>query len=330
MDELFYYNNVKYKIIKHLRGERSQLELSLEMGYQFNQVHKWEVGTKSMNLFDFMDYCDVFSISIEKVFEKVFQLDLTNVPEEDIFSKLHLHLGPKSKSELTTLLEVNKSTMYRWFKGNGTPDLALIFYWIDKTTQFFPDIVSAIIGKKAAMEIISNKEPLIERRVKYSKYPYLAAVEFFLQLKKYREHPIHSNSFIAKELGLTEQEVEISINELLRCDCVCLEEGKYFINFTRTDIGSIDVEGSAKMGRYWTQKSLDRFSTSNGVPVNTGEKSNIWAYRVLPVPRQLDSEIKQKISLCIQDIIRLVETSEYEADDVKALTFHMFNAQDPS
>jgi DNA-binding XRE family transcriptional regulator len=330
MDELFYYNSIKYKLIRHLRADRSQLELSLEMGYQFNQVHKWEVGSKALNLSDFMDYCEVFDISIERVFKTVFQLNLNNIPEEDIFAKLHTHLGPKSKQDLTSLLGVNKSTLYRWYKGNGTPDLALIFYWIDKTTQYFPDVISAIIGSKSALEIVGNKEPLIERRVKYSKYPYLAAVEYFFKLKKYRDLPNHSVSFIAQELGLSEQEVEISINELIRCNCIYLDEGKYALNFSRTDIGTIDVEASARMGKYWTQKSVDRFTTPNGVPMHTGEPSNMWAYRVLPVPKKLDSVIKEKISLCIQDIIKTVEDSNEEADEVKALIFHMYNVQGPS
>jgi transcriptional regulator with XRE-family HTH domain len=330
MDELFYYNNVKYKIIKYLRGDKSQLELSYELGYNFNQVHKWEVGSKAFTLFDFMDYCEIFNISIEEKFKTIFSMDLSNVPEEKIFNKLHTYLGPKSKTELTALLGVNKSTLYRWLKGNGTPDLALIFYWIDQTTQYFPDTISQIIGKKAGLELISNKGLNIKRRDKYTNYPYLASVEFFFRLKKYREHPGHDEKFIAKELGLTEQEVKTSIEELLRCNSIYLENGKYSINFTRTDIGSINVEASAKMGKYWTNKTLERFTTENGVPKNTGDASSMWAYRIIPVPKKLDSVIKEKMALCIQDIIKTVETSSYEADEVKALVIHMFNVQDPN
>ena len=60
----------------------------------------------------------------------------------------------------------------------------------------------------------------------------------------------------------------------------------------------------------------------------TGEISNMWAYRIIPIPRSLEMDIKEKFSLCFKEVTELIEESKDPSDVIKAFVFHMFDAGD--
>lgn len=44
-------------LIRGMRGSRTQLQMSQELGYKFNQWHKWESGQKAVSWEDFKKIC---------------------------------------------------------------------------------------------------------------------------------------------------------------------------------------------------------------------------------------------------------------------------------
>jgi transcriptional regulator with XRE-family HTH domain len=328
MEDLFYYNNIKFKILTGLRGELSQIELSKQLGFNFNQVHKWEVGSKAMSLHDFSDYCAYFGVSVKEAFLTVFMFDIESLDQKKTFEKYYKFFGPDDKTELARLLDINRSTLYRWFDGKGSPDLALLFYWIDKRTQYLADLVHQIVGEQSAWSILSEKKPEATRRLKYAEIPSMAAIEAYIRLNDYKKMKVHSNELIAINLNLPVTDVALSINELERCGEIRLVGEKYIVQPNRTDIGHIDTAASAKIAKYWTNKCLERFSTTDGVPNKTGDPSNMWCYRVLPVPSNLETKVKEKLSRCYMEIIEMMEEYECSDGDVKAIVIHYFNVKD--
>lgn len=311
-----------------MRGNLSQKELSENLGFNFNQVHKWEAGTKGMNLTDFVKYCDYFNISFTEHFARVFGIFIKDINQKEIFEKLHKSFGPADKKDLADLLMVNKSTLYRWFDGKGAPDFSLILYWIDKRTQYLPDLLVYLVGEQNSWGIISDRKSVVERRTKYSVYPLLPAVEGFLHLDAYKNLEKHSNKIIADELNISISDVEDCLAELVSCEDIEMVNGLYKINTVQTDIGHIDVSSSAKLAKFWTQKCVDRFNTEDGIPKGTGNSNNLWAYRILPVPVELEAEIKEKITICFREVTELARNYEKDDGKVKVFITHFFNVSD--
>jgi transcriptional regulator with XRE-family HTH domain len=269
MNDLFYYSNVKYKLLASIRGNVSQKELSENLGFNFNQVHKWEAGTKGMSLGDFIIYCSHFNIQFAEHFARVFGIFIEDISQKEIFEKFYKTYGPVDKKELAELLMVNKSTLYRWFDGKGGPDFSLLLYWIDKRTQYLPDLIVYLVGEQNSWGIISDKKSVVERRTKYSQFPLLPAVEGFLHLDGYKKLKIHSNQIIADELNISIADVVDCLAELVRCEDIVMVDGLYKIETGKTDIGHIDVISSAKLAKFWSQKCVDRFNTKDGIPKGT-------------------------------------------------------------
>lgn len=329
MNDLFYYSNVKYKLLASIRGNISQKDLSEKLGFNFNQVHKWEAGTKGMSLSDFSKYCAYFNIALDKHFATIFSFFMEGLNQKEIFDKMYKSFGPFDKKELAELLEVNKSTLYRWFDGKGGPDFALILYWIDRRTQYLPDLIVHLVGEQNSWSIISDKKETVERRLKYSQYPLLPAVEGFLYLDSYRKLKEHSNQFIADTLNISISDVIDCLAELVRCEEIVMVDHLYSINNTgKTDIGHVDVASSAKLGKFWTQKCVERFNTPDGIPKGTGNSNNLWAYRVLPVPAEIEVELKEKLMICLREISERADSYEGGEGQVKALVAHFFNVAD--
>jgi transcriptional regulator with XRE-family HTH domain len=330
MDEyFFYYHSIKYKLLQQLRGELSQNQLSEKLGYKFNQYHKWEIGSKSLSLFDFIDICDVLGLDFFKAIEKVFIINLKDQNEAQIFEKLYLLLGPEDKDQLAELLDINKSTLYRWLKGKGSPDLSIILFWIDKRTQYLKSFMSELIGKYDADRILKEDSKRVDQYKIYKDYPYLPALEYYFYTTQYDKARHIGISAIANDLNLSVEQVEIGIQTLLNNNAITIDDDKkYTINHKRKDLGTMHISTSAAVGKYWTQKSLDRFNTPDHIPIKTGEASNMWAWRIIPVPKSLEMPIKERFSLCFKDITEMIEEHEGPADSIKAFVFHMFDAGD--
>ena len=100
MNDLFYYSNVKYKLLASIRGNVSQKELSESLGFNFNQGHKWEAGTKGMSLNDFLNYCSYFNISLSSHFATIFAIFIEGFDQKQIFEKMYPTFGHVDKKEL--------------------------------------------------------------------------------------------------------------------------------------------------------------------------------------------------------------------------------------
>ena len=237
MDEyFFYYHSIKYKLLHHLRGNLSQNQLSEKLGYKFNQYHKWEIGSKSLSLFEFIDICNILEIDLYRAIERVFIVNLKDQNEAQIFEKLYLLLGPDDKDQLAELLDINKSTLYRWLKGKGSPDLSVILYWIDQRTQYLKSFITEIIGKKYADEILRPDSDRIDQYKMYKDFPYLPALEYYFYTTQYDKAKTIGTSAIAKDLNLTVDQVEAGIKTLLNNNAIMKDSNdNYIINHRRKD-----------------------------------------------------------------------------------------------
>lgn len=323
------YENIKFKLLKSIRGSHTQIEVSRMLGFSFNQYSKWESGEKALSLFEFIDIGKVLKLDLGKMFKILFVISLDGIDEKDLFKIIYTKIGPADKSELADLLNVSQPTLYRWLNGNGILEFSLFLMWIDNRTQYLVDALSSLIGNSKTRNILFEETKVITRlRNSYYQYPYMPVVQYFFTTSRYKSLPDKSPCYIAQETGLTVKEVEDSIDVLLQLKIIKKVESHYENSLSTTNLGNMDMQGSARFAKYWTEKAVKRFDTDTGIPINTGDTSNMWLFRVIPVPEELDAEVKSRIALCFSEIFNLVSNSELPATNVKSVICHYYNVED--
>ena len=66
------YQQLAEQIVRHLRGDITQRQLSANLGFTFNQVGKWESGATQIKWDDFLYLCKILEVPIEKYFRNTF------------------------------------------------------------------------------------------------------------------------------------------------------------------------------------------------------------------------------------------------------------------
>ena len=108
------YQNLAKEIVVGLRGQLSQRDLSAKLGFQFNQVGKWEAGATLFHWQDFTKLCEVLEIPWRKHAGEVFLFHST--PEDHsfpIFSILCQFHGPLDLDDVATALHKSRSSIQR-------------------------------------------------------------------------------------------------------------------------------------------------------------------------------------------------------------------------
>lgn len=89
-----FYSQLSREIIIHLRGGRTQTELSSLLGYSFNQVSKWESGATLFLWQNFIDLNEALQLPWSKNFNDCFAFNTNlKVEERPVFEILSHFFG---------------------------------------------------------------------------------------------------------------------------------------------------------------------------------------------------------------------------------------------
>lgn len=66
------HDHLAREIVRALRGEDTQRDLSQKLGFSFNQIGKWESGTTHISWDDFVHLASQMGFAVEKHFRRIF------------------------------------------------------------------------------------------------------------------------------------------------------------------------------------------------------------------------------------------------------------------
>ncbi|NOT80848.1 MAG: helix-turn-helix transcriptional regulator [Bacteriovoracaceae bacterium] len=136
------YQLLAQEILRTIRKDLSQRELSQNLGYSFNQVGKWESGATQIKMDDFILFSQSLNIEIEKHFRSSYSFFNPEFSVPTLIQALDITIN------FNTILDKNfHRTLLKWKNGTTVPDFAEILKLMGRTPP---------ISGKLSLQILNN------------------------------------------------------------------------------------------------------------------------------------------------------------------------------
>lgn len=322
------YQKLTQDLLLVLRGDRAQVDMDRLLGHQFNQWHKWESGQKKFRWKDWVKVNQALGYDLPQLLESFLGQDVSeNLQGFHIFNQFRTKFGNLNLHELSRFLETHPSKLRRLLANDQDLEFSLFLKFLGNCSRVLPAFIEPYSS--------SRLNPLISRKVKsYSiqrnleaQFPWLASLEAALELRDYKSSTIHSDVLLANLTGLPVSSVRVGLKLLQDNEAITWSNNKFHLVMKRIDMESPSLFESAQLARHWTEKSLQRFETPDGVP----QSKKGFAYRIYPASKKSQQQILEKARQFVGDIHRILnEDADEPKESIDIFLLHMFSLDELS
>lgn len=312
-----YIEKICQKIVKSLRSNKSQQQMNIKLGYEFNQYAKWERGQKQILWEDLLEICDVLNIKIfdilklrfaipnsstKKSGQHILQFILNTFYEQDL-KKMALSLGITASSlrrqmngstniKLVTILN---SFLYR-------PILFLYFLNDIGVLQDFLEL------QKEFLKINSLEKLEAEK-------PYCTCLLYFIETSEYKELPNHDIDLLAKLTGLTALQVRVATRELADRGLISEKNKKFEICKISNELNSLTIAERVQVMSYWQMRSISYlYRLAHGAPRPPIKNHN--SFRAFTTTKSTAEKITEKLAHTYFEICQMIKQTDPTSDEI--------------
>lgn len=298
------------ELIRALRGRRSQVALSRRLKHRSNVLYAWEAGLRAPTAAGFLELAKRVGIDIDEGIA-VFLGGLPESVQGRSFASregvaaLLSHLG-----EGTTLVELaarvgkNRVSVGRFLKGEAEPRLPDFLRLIDASSLRLLDFVALFAPPQELPAARGAWERLeAQRRVAYL-LPWSHAVLRVLELADYRKLSKHEHGFIAKRLGISEEEERACLEALAESRLIVRRRGRYAVSSVLT----VDTRRNPAAGRalksHWARVAEER------LPSLEPAGEDLFSYNLFTVSEKDWERLREMHIAYFQELRRVIGASE--------------------
>lgn len=303
-------------LLKELRGKKSQLEMSQSLGFNFNQYHKWESGSTSITLQNFLDLSHYLDINIEKIFSELLEYSLVEYSQTEMLSKLYFRWFTYSEECFLESINFTKSKWWRLKNGKAKLTLAAFLDFIEVISSkkhSFLSVISKDFKKKRHLHKPKNEEILFES---IRLFPEFSTIYSSLFLKEFisSKSSGERKKVLTKSTGLSLSRLETILshlekNKILELDRKDLEK-PYKVAISKSSIEINDI-----IAIYCLKRSLEK--------MNKGRNNEhiIATPIIAAVSEKAEAEIAQIFTKCWRDITQTISNDD---NSNKTKVLHMY------
>ena len=319
------YSVLSREILLQLRGTRSQIELSTQMGFSFNQVGKWESGATLFHWQDFKNLCEVLKIPWAQHFQDVFSVHSSLKNESSsVVEILSQFFGHSSVSEMAIRMGKSRSSMSRLMHDEVKVDFADILRMMDQR----PFVLNSWLAKFVDL----TKLPSLKERVQSEAQmfqglltiPWAPIVNSALGLRDYQEAKEHSDAYLAIKTGLTEDQVRKALEQLLKSNLVEQRDGKYY-GMVR-EMTFLRVPEFRKVTHFVGRMITDAFQVSSPVKPNVGNPS-LSTSRLYPLSSAASKKVADALVRFHHEVSDILKNDDAPKDHVRAILIHSLDLE---
>lgn len=318
------YSLISQEMIRQMRGDLSQNELSKKIGYSFNQVGKWESGATAVSWIDFVKVCEALNIPWQKHFEDTFVwIKVDKFDSATIIGVLSQFFGFSSISEMAEKIAHSRSVVSRWMSGNGIPDLSEILQIIDYKSFILSTWLSKFVDPSSLPSFRENF--LVDQNVLRGvlALPQSSVVNAALHLQPYKDLPSHSDEWISRQTGLDVFSVRKSIELLLSLKLIDKKEKHYQSYFG--DFTFMRVPEFRRVTQYLNERVSKSFSLSTPQFPNR-EKPSMCASRIFPVSSLTSQKLTEAFVRFHHEIGEIIKEDQGPRDHVRCVLMYSLDA----
>lgn len=323
------FNQLQREILQDLRGEKTRIALSRELGYGYNQFARWERGLTTLRWNDFLEICAVKNIDFQEIFYKCFAISSENLSSTEKLARALMNMsGFSRKEEFAKKCQITVQQIESWFYQRGKISfvdvLQILFYlkhqgFFSWLTQFV--CLDRLPSIKKIGFIALNEQAL------QCAFPFTSAIMAALQTEEYRRKP-HSSGRLAKLSGVPSDIVKDGLRLLEMHGHIFFENGIYQVKKNLVDFQGVGPDEFCRLARYWNQRVLERFQTSSGRPENKRKTPTVFNLRVSPVSQNSTKKIIEVLHNCHNEISTIVDQDNGPYDEARVLVMNFFCIDD--
>lgn len=314
------YDSLSKEILIGLRGKRTQRELSKLLGYDFNQVGKWESGATLFHWPDFTKLCDALEIPWRKVTEDTFLFhSVENDQPFPIFSILCQFHGPLEVDEIALALNKSRSSVLRLQHDQVKLDFVDVLRLMDLR----PYVLQNWLGRFVDLGLLSSGKEKFDLETRLFKsllsVPWAPVVNAALRLEEYNRLPVHSDEWIAEKTALSSADVKIAIDRLLETGAIYKRGEKYFGLFK--EITMLKSPEFRRVTQYLNQSIAKNFKVEAAKKPNLLNPS-ISSTRVYPVSDEASRAIADAVVEFHHKVSSILKSDAGTKTHVRAIVLH--------
>jgi len=294
------------QLIKNIRGNDSQAELTDQLNLAKNTVNKWENNKKSIKWNNFVNLCLIKNIPLKKILNKVLSNELNSLHYSDILFYL---FGQEDLTIVSTKSGISYNTIYNWTHKEVEPSLNHLLTLFDHYTIFgtslFFDGISDHYEDKLCLD---NEYPT--RSLIYNNPRSLLLIKV-LELSKFKLFSYDQFEEIAKITSLPLYEIKEKIKFLIENNLVIKIGDK--LQFVRHENSlAANRNKFIQIVRFWFKESI-RLLSDNLSKNKTLKNSSVLSFGMYNFD---DKTIDEANELTRKYILDLKNIS-FKSDDTK-------------
>lgn len=247
------------QVMRALRGRRSQTAFSRRLGYSTNVAYAWEAGRRAPTAAEMLRAASKVGVAVrEAVGAFVYghhAIDEGLKPTSPAFvaALLRAIRGAAPMRALAERVGLSPSAISRLLSGATEPRLPLFFALVEASSGRLVDLLARFVDV-AKLDAARGEWAKLEalRRLAYEN-PLAESVPRCLELDAYAALSKHRVGWIAARLGISQEDEERTLADLVRADVVRWDGARYVLERSRSvDTTRFDPSAARNLRAHWT------------------------------------------------------------------------------
>ena len=258
------YERVSAEFLRALRGGRSQTAFARRLGYRSNVIYTWESGRGWPTAAKTFSAARRIGVDPREAIARFYRttpdwLSRWDPATPSGVARLLTDLkGRMSVQELAERVDRSRFAVSRWLKGTAQPPLPDFFALVEASSMRLLDFIAAFVSPAELSSVAELWRDLEANRAAAYQAPWSQAVLRALELVDYAALAAHRRGWIARRIGITEEE-EVACLELLEKSGQILWDGARWVI---QRILTVDTRGdpvvTRRLREWWSEVGMDR------------------------------------------------------------------------
>ena len=263
------YDQIAARVLRALRGERSQIAFSRRLGYSSNVAHTWETGKRMPTAATVWRAARRVGADPDAGLQRFFLvtppslLDLDPATPEGMAALLRELRRDLPVAQVAERIGRSRFQVARWMAGRAEPRLPDLLRLIDGCTGRLLDFIAVWVDPRAVEGLSAPWERLEAARTLFWRHPRAQLVLLALDLEAYRVLPAHDDRWLADRLGLELYQVVDDLERLSRTGQIAWDGARWAVG----DVHTVDTrrypEAGRALKRWWADVARDRVDAAD-------------------------------------------------------------------
>lgn len=323
------FSDVSRDFLRELRGSRSQREVSAKMGYQFNQVGKWEAGFKQFKWSDFFNVCQVLGVAWETQFRDMFwtfqgEFNPASSYREIARSLVSSVYGARAQTS------VDQTIRPRY---NSNPSFSQVLQELDRQPGRLINFLTLFVNVKKIPTLLGRYREFEMSLDLISQEPRCVLINAALQIAEYQALSHHCDLTLSRHSCLDPESLKNLLNLMTALGLVRFDGCKYYPSGFDFSFSGLRLAKLRPLTKFVTRLASDKYPLD---PINpssdqaTGplKNSSVSSVRVTALSQQAATQVMSLVSQFHHQVTEIVRQDQAELkDNVQIILIHSFHTQ---